>query len=266
MRGEPVEMDDGEKKVFASIAYAYRYYQQLTKALEGDQISTLSEVVRLVNFELRGESEQAKQLVNSWFDNRETLYMQEVLKSDIGDHLGQSNVFEVLTLERKIRFFKLALAKCLRERLSGYEVGAFMLGRFLCLRYPVAFWKRFTASEIGLLVNEWVLFEKYMQLLHNVGERKVLLARKQILKNGLDQIALHAGNVQSLITLKLSGVALGEVQNMLPEWSDPQSKRVLDILQQPYSAFYNFKAAWSVGQLQKICQEENLPLPGPEDV
>ena len=89
--------------------------------------------------------------------------MEEVLKSDIGDHLGQSNVFEMLTLDRKIRFFKLALAKCSREQISGYEAGAFMLGRFLCMRYPAAFWKAFSPTEIGLLVNEWVLFEKYMQ-------------------------------------------------------------------------------------------------------
>ena len=216
MRGEPVEMDEEERKAFASIAYAYLYYQQLTRGLEADQISTLSEVTRLVNFELRGESEEAKQLVNAWFDDRETAYMEEVLKSDIGDHLGQGNVFDMLTLDRKIRFFRGALAKCSREHISGYEAGAFMLGRFLSARYPVAFWKCFSPSEIGLLVNEWVLFEKYMQLLHHVGERKVLLARKQILKDGLGQLSLHPGNVQCFITLKLSGARLEEARNTLP--------------------------------------------------
>ncbi|MGC2193778.1 MAG: hypothetical protein WA628_03815 [Terriglobales bacterium] len=265
MKGEPVEMDENDRKAFASIAYAYRYYQQLTRGLEVDQISTLSEVTRLVNFELRGESEEAKQLVNGWFDERETVYMEEVLKSDIGDHLGQSNVFEMLTLERKVRFFKRALEKCSRERISGYEAGAFMLGRFLGLRYPASFWKCFTPSEIGLLVNEWVLFEKYMQLLHNVGERKILLARKQILKRGLDQLSLHPGNVQCLITLKLSAVKLDECKASLPEWADPQSSRVLELLQQPYRVFYDFNAPWSVCQLEKICCEENLTLPRPDD-
>jgi phosphohistidine swiveling domain-containing protein len=266
MKGEPVEMDDEEKKSFASIAYAYRYYQQLTRGLEVDQISTLSEVTRLVNFELRRESEESSKLVNGWFDEREALYMEEVLKSDIGDHLGQSNVFDMLTLDRRIRFFKRALAKCSREHISGYEAGAFMLGRFLCSRYPAAFWKCFSPSEIGLLVNEWVLFEKYMQLLHNVGERKILLARKQILKGGLDQLSLHPGNVQSLITLKLSGVRLEEAKKSLPEWTDPQSARVLELLQEPYRVLYDFNAAWSIGQLEKICREENLPLPRPDDI
>ena len=259
------EEDGEESKSFASIFYAYRYYQQLTRSLEVDQISALSEVTRLVNFELRGESEGARQLVNGWFDNREALYVEEVLKSDIGDHLGQSNVFEMLTLDRKVRFFKDALAKCLRGHISGYEAGAFMLGRFLCLGYPVAFWKCFIPSEIGLLVNEWVLFEKYMQVLHNVGERKVLLTRKQILKDGLDQLSLHPGNVQSLIALKLSGAPLEEAKQSLPEWCDPQSAKVLELLQQPYRVFYDFAAPWSLRQLEKICQEGNLRLPGPED-
>jgi len=266
MRGEPVEIDEEERRAFASIAYAYRYYQQLARGLEVNQISTLSEVIRLVNFDLRGESEESRKLVNGWFDERETSYMEEVLKSDIGDHLGQSNVFEMLTLDRKIRFFKRALAKCSPEHISGYEAGAFMLGRFLCLRYPAAFWKCFSPSEIGLLVNEWVLFEKYMQLLQNVGERKILLARKQILKGGLEQLSLHPGNVQSLIALKLSGVTLEEAKNSLPPWTDPQSARVLELLQQPYRVLYDFNAPWSVGQLEKICGEENLPLPRPDDI
>jgi hypothetical protein len=171
----------------------------------------------------------------------------------------------MLSLDRKIRFFKHALAKCFRERISGYEAGAFMLGRFLCLQYPLAFWKCFTPPEIGLLVNEWVLFEKYMQVLHKVGERKILLARKQILKGGLDELSLRPSNVQPLITLKLAGVSLEEAKESLPEWGDPQSKKVLELLQQPYRVFYDFNAAWSVAQLEKICREEGLALPGPDD-
>jgi hypothetical protein len=265
MKGEPVELDEEDRKSFASIAYAYRYYQQLIRGLTVEQVSTLNEVIRLVNFEMRGESEEAAQLVNSWFDDREQLYIEEVLKSDIGDHLGQGNVFEKLTLDRKTRFFKGALAKCTREHISGYEAGAFMLGRFLSFRYPAAFWKSFSPAEIGLLVNEWVLFEKYMQLLHKVGERRVLMARKQILKDGLDQLSLQPGHVQCFITLKLSGTRLEEARDSLPDWSDPQSVRVLELLQQPYSVFYNFNAVWSVSQLEKICREENLPLPLPDD-
>ena len=266
MKGELMDLDEDEKESFSEIAYAFRYYQQLSKGREYDQTATFSEVIRLVNFELRSNQEAARRLVNGWFDNHESAYMEEVLKSDIGDHLGQSNVFEMLSLERKIIFYKQALAKCLSDHISGYEAGAFMLGRFLCLRYPIAFWRALEPVEIALLVNEWVLFEKYMQVLRNVGERKVLLARKQILKSGLEELSLHAGNLTGgLITLKLSGAPLKEARQALPTWSDPQSTSVLEMLQQPYSHFYDFKAPWSYGQLEKICKEESIPVPNPED-
>jgi len=266
MKGEDVQFDEGEKKIFDAMAYDYRYYQQLIRGLKVGQISTLNELINLVNLELRGESEDVKKLINDWFDNREILYLEGVLKSDIGDHLGQSRVFDMLTLERKIRFFQEALAKCFRERIAGYEAGAFMLGRFLSLDCPVAFWKSFRPQEIGLLVNEWVLFEKYMQVLYNMGEKKILQARKKLLKEGLDDLYLHPGNVLALMRLKLSGARLKEVAASLPAWSDPQAANVLELLQRPYQVFYDFSVRWSIDQLQKICREENLPLQGPEHV
>ncbi|MBZ5646970.1 MAG: hypothetical protein LAN37_07070 [Acidobacteriia bacterium] len=265
MRGEAVEIAPEEAEAFRSIAYSYRYYLQLIKGLTVGQISTLDEVTRLVNVELRTQSEEASQLVNQWFDDREQSYVEQVLKCDIGDHLVQNRVFDILTLDRKIRFFKRALEKCAGDRISGYEAGAFMIGRFLSSRYPVAFWKCFTPSEIGMLVNEWVLFEKYMQVLHKMGERKLLQARKKILKEGLDELYLHPGNVKALITLKLAGVPLREAKESMLDWSDPQVGRVLELLQQPYRVFYDFSAAWSVKELEKICQEGSVPLPQPDD-
>lgn len=266
MQGEEVEFVPGEQQVFDQIAYNYRYYQQLIKGMTVDQISTLDEITRLVNVELRGSPEEARTLVNSWFHEHEDLYVEEVLRCDIGDHLVQSRVFELLTLERKIRFFKIALAKCLRERKSGYEAGAFMLGRFLSTRYPIAFWRSFTPGEVALLINEWVLFEKYIQLLHNMGERKLLQARKKILQEGLDPLRLHPGNVKCLITVKLAGVALGEAQQSVQEWTDPQSHKVMELLQQPYSTFYDFGARWSLAELEKICGEDNIPVPQSDEV
>jgi len=264
MKGEPVEIAPEEYEAFRSVAYAYRYYLQLVKGLMAGQISTLDEVTRLVNVELREQAEEAGQLVNQWFDDHQQLYIEQVLKCDIGDHLVQNRVFDMLTLERKIKFFKLAVEKLTHERLSGYAAGAFMLGRFLSVRFPVAFWKCFSPSEIAMLVNEWVLFEKYMQVLHKMGERKLLQARKKILSEGLDELYLHAGNVKSLITLKLAGAPLEEARHSMCEWSDPQSGRVLELLQQPYSTFYDFKAKWSVRELEKICEEEQMAVPGPE--
>ena len=266
MQGEHVDFMPGEQAVFDSIAYNYRYYQQLIKGLTVGKISSLDEITRLVNVELRASPDEATTLVNSWFDEREQVYVDDVFKSDIGDHLAQSRVFDLLTLDRKIKFFKRALAKSSREHVSGYEAGAFMLGRFLATRYPVQFWRSFAPDEVALLINEWVLFEKYIQLLHDMGERKLLQARKKILQEGLDPLRLHTANVKGLITIKLAGVPLAETRQAIQGWNDPQSNRVVELLQQPYSEFFDFEKRWSIAELEKICREDNIPVPRPDDV
>lgn len=265
MQGEDVEFAPGEREVFDSTAYNYRLYQQLIKSLTVNQISTLDEITRLVNVEMRSNPEEAATLVNNWFDEHKDLYITALFKSDIGDHLTQSRVFDLFTLDRKIRFFKLALEKCSRERISGYQAGAFMLGRFLSSRYPVIFWRTFSPLEVALMVNEWVLFEKYMQLLHDMGERKLLQARKKILQEGLDPLQVRPGNVKCLITMKLAGVALDEAKQSMPEWTDAQTAKVIELLQQPYSDFYDYRARWSLAELERICSEDKIAVPQPDD-
>jgi hypothetical protein len=266
MNGEPVSIEEDERKAFDDMAYALRYYRQLIRGLRVDQISKLGEVIRLVNLDLRGEAEEAVTLVQAWFDQHETFYMEEVLRSEMGDHLNQNRVFDMLSLDRKIRFFKQALAKCAREKLSGLSAGTFMLGRFISVRQPVAFWRSFNAFETALLLNEWILFEQYMQVLDEVGERKIMRARRRIASEGLAEIHLHPGNVRGLVPLKLSGIDLGAVRASLPEWSEMQTLKVVEILEQPYDAFFDFDAAWSMKELEAMCSEAGMPVPGPDDV
>ena len=261
MRGEAVDLAEAEKPAFAEMASAYRYYQQLIRGLELDQISGLNELVRLVNLEFRGEVDEARSLVRGWFDQHERGYVEEVFASDMGDHLNQHTVFDMLTLERKVRFYRAALEKCRRERLHGYTAGAFMLGRFISLRQSVTFWRSFAPWEIALLVNEWVLFEKYMRLLNQLGERKIVRAKTRILQAGLDEIPLEVHTVKPLIPLKLAGLALDGVAAALPEWGDRQTPMVLELLKRPYGDFYDYQAPWSVGELECICRDEELPVP-----
>ena len=266
LKGEPIELEEGEKQAFADMAYAYRYYQQLVRGMQLNQISKLNELIRLVNLELRGEADEARTLVRSWFDGHESTYVEEVLASDMGDHLNQHTVFDMLTLDRKIRFFKDALEKCARERIAGFTAGAFMLGRFISLPQPVAFWRAFGPAELALLVNEWVLFEKYILVLHQLGERKIVRAKTKILKEGLDDLALNTASVKCLIPLKLSGAPLDAVKKAMPEWCDRQLAEVIELLRRPYKDFYDYSAPWSIKELQKFCQDGEVPVPPPEAV
>ena len=266
MNGEKVELEEDEVEAFAQMALAYREYNTLVKNLKLDQILSLTELIRLVILEFRGETERAKSLVNNWFDRNMDLYVDGVFMSDMGDHLKQHTAFNLLTLDRKIKLFKIALKKCIRERKTGYSAGAFMLGRFICLSLPVKFWKSFNFEELAVLINEWLLFEKYMRILHDLGERKIRYAKKKILQEGLSALHLDPQKVKILMPLKLSKIPLDSVKKALPGWCDSQTKTVLELLNQPYSTFFDYSRPWSKQELKKLCEEENLPLPHPDSV
>ncbi|MEK7743386.1 MAG: hypothetical protein AAB578_03275, partial [Elusimicrobiota bacterium] len=122
-----------------------------------------------------------------------------------------------------------------------------------------------TPEETGLLLNEWVLFEKYLQVLQAVGERRVLRARKKILDEGMDDLPLEPRSVKALIPVKLARVPLDRVRAALPSWCDRQAPQVLDLLSRPYGDFYDFSAPWALKELEKLCAESSLDLPGPAD-
>ena len=261
MRGEPVPLEEDEKPVFKELAYAYHYYQRLMRGTQSDQISRLSELVRIVNLDLRGSDHEARTLINSWFDGRESTYVDEVLRCELGDHLNQHRVFSMLTLERKTRFFRAALERCATEKLSGYTAGAFMLGRFLSTPLPAEFWRTLAPAALGLAANEWVLFEKYLQILYDVGERHVSRARKTLLHDGMGEIPLSPRKVMHLLPARLAGCDLGAARAATPDWADAQARDVLDLLARPYTDFYDASSPWSRDEFEKLCKEAGTPVP-----
>ena len=265
LQGEEPELMKEERKAFEDMAYAYRYYFQLVSRLRQEQVTSLWELIRLVNLELRGEGEEARQFVRAWCDSHEQFYVDEVLRSDLGDHLSQYRVFDMLTVDQKIRFFAKALDRCEREKMFGFAAGAFMLGRFISTPLPVAFWRSFGPRKAALLLNEWLLFEKYMQVLHTVGERRINRARKRILSEGLARIQLTPAGLTALVPVKLAGTSIASVRTSVPEWCDPQLPELLDLLEKPYKTFFDFKSPWARRRLEDICQEAGLNVPAPDD-
>jgi hypothetical protein len=265
LQGEEPELTEAERKAFEDMAYAYRYYFKLVSTLRQEQVTSLWELIRLVNLELRGKEEEARQFVRAWCDSHEQFYVDEVLRSELGDHLNQHRVFEMLTVDQKIRFFAKALDRCEREKISGYAAGAFMLGRFVSTPLPVAFWRSFGPSKMALLLNEWLLFEKYMHVLHNVGERRINRARKRILSEGLPEIPLAPPALTVLVPLKLAAADIASVRKLAPQWCDPQLPKLLNLLEKPYKNFFDFKAPWSRQKLEAICHEAGLEVPAPDD-
>ncbi len=151
--------------------------------------------------------------MNSWVDSNTNIYIEQLLQSELGSHQDQHKLYQLLSLERKIKLFKTIIPICRKKNLQGYTAGSFMLGRFLCQQHPVAFWNAFSEDLIAAMLNEYVLFEKYTNVLNKVGEREVNRARKKILEDGLGQIKLKLGNVSTFITLKLSDKDLEKIKS-----------------------------------------------------
>ena len=83
----------------------------------------------------------------------------------MGSHQDQSRVFNLLDNGKKIEFFKNAVAVSTEEQLSGLTAGAFILGRFIAQPLPSTFWEAFDDKEIAFMLNEYVLYEKYIKVL-----------------------------------------------------------------------------------------------------
>ena len=261
MQGEKVELEPEEEKAFEAMSQAYQAYNRLMADLKNDVKISLTEIIRLVVMEFRGETEKAGNLVNDWFDRNHEIYVEEIFKCEMGDHSNQHTVFNLLTLDRKIKFFKHALQKCNEEKRTGYTAGAFMLGRFICLRQPLAFWESFTPMEIAILLNEWILFEKYLDVLNEVGERKLRRVKRKIMSDSLGSLQVTKNRVKIFITLKLSKISLTDVRKNIPKWCDPQTQEAVALLSRSYSKFYNYENTWSIAELTKICKEENVSVP-----
>jgi hypothetical protein len=126
------------------------------------------------------------------------------------------------------------------------------------------FWDSFNVQETSILLNEWLLFEKYMQILHDVGERKIRRAKEKILQEELSPLKLDFPRLKNLIPLKLSRIPLQDVKKVMPDWCDTQTRKATDLLMQPYSSFYSYHLAWSIQELKNICAYARIPVPFPD--
>jgi hypothetical protein len=207
-------------------------------------------------------------LVNGWFDEHADRYVAELLDCPLGTHREQATLFERLDAERRVELLRRAIARCRSEQLSGLSAGGFMLGRFVCVGHPVDFWNQLDEHEVAFVLGEWVLHNRYLQLLGDVGERRLERAKQVILAGGLPEAWLTVGEIKVFVPLKLSRHDLARVADAAEDVRDDaeQIHRLLELLRQPYGALYDFGAPWSIGPLRALCEQAGIALPNADDV
>ena len=261
LSGERFKLEPKEAMVFINMARAYSEYQKLIYSIKLEEIEELDDLIRLIQTDLKDSPQRANNFVNNWFDKNKDKYMNEILQSELGTHQNRHRLYKMLSVNRKIVFFKSIIPFCLKSNLKGFTAGSFMLGRFICIVHPVKFWQKLLPQEIVYLLNEFVLFEKYLQVLNEIGERRVNRARNTILDSGLGSIRLKISDVKIFITLKLCTKDWSVITNCLKKNHDPETKYLIDLLQKPYGKLYNYDQPWSISELEEICKKEKLPVP-----
>ncbi len=266
MAGEPVDLTAAERPRFERLAEYYRDYRRILESVDASGFESLQDLGHAIRYgELRDDQSRAREFVNRCFDVRGDRLVQRLLETTLGMHLINLTAFALLSGDRKIRLFRMAVSVCRERRLSGYLAGAFVIGSLVDPRSPVSFWDSLAAHEIAFLINEWVLHQKYLDVLDVVGEKRIGQARDLILSGGLSTLPKLASAAVGFMPLKLSGTSLDDVRQAIPGGADPQCADVIDLLRRPYGELVDFSDPYSLGGLTRLCEAEGIPLPQPED-
>ncbi len=267
MAGEDVEMSPGERPSFERLAVYYKAWREILETVRPADVQSLEDLGSAVLYgQLKDDEAKARDYVNRCFDAARERLVSALFDTTLGEHRMNKSAFVLLTEARQARLLEDAVAAVEARRCAGYHAGAFIIGALVDPAAPVSFWRRLSEAAVARLLDEWVLFRKYMALLQEVGEQKINRAREQILTEGLGALRIHAGVVEDFMSLKLAGLDLRAVRAALPEGGDPQAQEVVALLLEPYSAFYNFDQPWSIKRLKRLCAANDLPLPAPTDV
>ncbi len=262
LEGQKLDMEPKEEKVFINMAQAYHAYQEILSTLRSEEAMTLGDLVKLIRNDYDHDPHKALEFVNGWFDAHHDYYSTEILKSGLGSHNDQHKIYSLLTVDRRVLFFTSIIRICRKEKLSGFTAGAFMLGRFLGQMHPVSFWKHFDAGAIVFMLNEYILFEKYMQVLYEFGERHLSRTRNRILTDDLQTVTLPAMDYEIFIPLKMTAPGWSEVESLLVSGYDRDTLLLVKTLRQPYGKLFHYDQSWSLDKLKTICGEMRVPLPG----
>jgi hypothetical protein len=261
IEGKTLDLQPKEEKVFIKMKKAYDQYQTILKTLDCHEIETLNDLIKIIRNDLQKNQEKARNLANSWLDSNMELYIDQVLKSELGTHKDQHMIYNLFTNDRKILFFKAMIKICYQKGLQGYNAGSFMLGRFICLYHPVAFWQEMDRSEIAFLLNEYILFEKYLQVLNDLGERHINRVRRKILSDGINGISLSHIDPTVFVTVKFVFKDWETLKEEYAQSLDSGTLYLIDLLKRPFNYIYDYKMEWSLNRLKEICEKENIPLP-----
>ena len=252
LNGAPVKLEPDEVEFFESMKQAYQRYQEIVTSEKASFITDINKLARLIRCDLQNKSEIAREIVNNWYSDNASLYVKQVLESKMGDHLDQSRVFNLLSTNRKADFFKRATNACIEHRLCGLKAGSFMLGRFVANPLPTHLWNIVNDQTVAFLLNEYVLYEKYLHVLEEVGEIKLARAHSKIETEGIDNLTINNFDLYNFIALLDSTHNWDNVANALEKIEHQDNTHLLvEKLSHPIDVIFDTSKSWVMDEINE---------------
>ena len=250
LRGEPVDLSPDEVEFFSEMKSAYEDYQEIVTSQQASVIDDLDKLARLIRCELQDRPDTAKGIVNNWYADHSDQYVRQVLESKMGSHLDQSRVFLLLNTSRKVHFFQTVSDICLSQRLSGLKAGSFMIGRFVSRPIATSVWNRLSDRIVAFLLNEYVLYEKYQQVLAEVGEIRLARAHSRIETEGIDNMTIRNFDLYNFVPLLYSIHNWSQVAAELEKMEHQDNTHILvETLSQPIDKIFNMSNRYTANQV-----------------
>lgn len=246
LENESVELTDEESQFFEEMRQAYVEYQNIVTSDKASYINDINKLARLIRCDLQNKPQTAKDIVNSWYNDHVELYVKQVLESKMGDHQDQSRLFNLLENDRKIDCLKRASEICMAKGLSGLKAGSFMLGRFVAKPLPVTIWNRISNKIVAFLLNEYVLYEKYLHVLQEVGEIRLARAHSRIETEGISNMNIQNFNIDTFVPLICSCHQWNIVAEELEKIEHQDNTHLLiEKLSKPLDELYDLSKPWN---------------------
>lgn len=249
---QPVKLEPEEVGFFEEMKRAYLRYQQIVTSDKAAFITDVNKLARLIRCDLQDKSDMARDIVNNWYSDNADLYLRQVLQSKMGDHLDQSRVFNLLSPNRKVHFFQKAANICIAQKLSGLKAGSFMLGRFVANPLPTSLWNQLSDRDVAFLLNEYVLYEKYLHVLEEVGEIKLARAHSRIETEGIDNMIINNFDLYNFVTLLDSTHDWNNIALQLERIEHQDNTHLLvEKLSQPIGNLFDLSKSWIAAEVEE---------------
>lgn len=251
MQGEHVEMSPEEVSFFDDMKSAYEIYEEIITSEQASVIDDVDQLARLIRLELQDKPDVAMGIVNNWYRDNSDQYVRQVLESKMGSHQDQSRVFNLLTSRRKVHFFQKVSKICIDNELSGLKAGSFMLGRFVAKPMSTAVWEKLDDRTVAFLLNEYVLYEKYLHVLEEVGEIRLARAHSRIETEGIDNMFINNFDIYNFVPLLYSNHDWNAIADALEHMEHQDNTHLLmEKLSKPIDQIFDLSKPWVKAEVE----------------